>query len=62
MEEAMTTKTKLTDALEDDFFDDAVTAQYLISRLLEDALAMADEDDDEETTSNDLDWVIGARR
>jgi hypothetical protein len=50
----MTTQTKLTDALEDDFFDDAVTAQYLVARLIKDALAdLADEE-----TGDDRDWIL----
>lgn len=48
-------KTKRTETFDDDFFDDAATAQYLIARLIEDALA---DFDDEETS--DLEWTRGA--
>lgn len=55
MEDDEMMKTPLTDVLEDDFFDDAVTAQQLIARLIEDALDDLDIDED---TTNDLDWVV----
>ncbi len=43
----MTTKTDiLTASLPDDFFDDALTARDLISRLIADALATPAPDDD----------------
>jgi len=44
----MTTQTDiLTATLPDDFFDDALTARDLISRLIADALAAPAGDDDE---------------